>query len=112
VVVLCEIMTIDGREGSEDCDVMIEVLGLDVVTEDDTCGVMLELLETTELLEVLGLDVGLMIVVGTGVDETTMVETEMVLEVTDVDRDKLIELVEETTVDDDVLTSEQSVETQ
>jgi hypothetical protein len=67
VVVLCEMITIDGREGSEDCDVTIEVLGLDVVIDDDTCEVMLELLEMTELLEVLVLDVGLMVAVGTGV---------------------------------------------
>jgi hypothetical protein len=112
VVVLCEMITIDGREGSEDCDVTIEVLGLDVVTDDNICGVMLELLEMTELLEVLVLDVGLMVIVGTGVDETTIVETELVLEVTGVDRDELVELVVETTVDDDVLTSAQSVETQ
>jgi hypothetical protein len=112
VVVLCEIMTIDGREGSEDCDVIIEVLGLDVVTEDDTCEVIMELLEMTELLGVLVLDVGLMVVVGTGVDETIIVETGLLLEVTDVDRDKLVELVVDTTVDDDVLTSAQSVETQ
>jgi hypothetical protein len=112
VVVLCETITIDGREGSEDCDVTIEVLGLDVVTEDDTCEVMMELLETTELLEVLVLEVGLMVVVGTGVDETTMMETELLLGATDVNRDELVELVVETTVDDDVLTSAQSVETQ
>jgi hypothetical protein len=73
---------------------------------------MLELLEMTELLEVLVLDVGLMVVVGTGVDETTMVETGLLLGVADVDRDELVELVVETTVDDDVLTSAQSVETQ
>jgi hypothetical protein len=112
VVVLCEMITIDGREGSEDCDVTIEVLGLDVVIDEDTCEVMLELLEMTELLEVLVLDVGLMVVVGTGVDETTMVETGLLHGVADVDRDELVELVVETTVDDDVLTSAQSVETQ
>jgi len=71
-----------------------------------------ELLEPIELLEVLVLDVGLTVVVGTGVDETTMVETELAVPVeTDVERDELVELVVDTTVDD-VLTSEQSVETQ
>jgi hypothetical protein len=100
VVVLCELMTIDGREEDGGCDVRVEVLDLDVTTEDDICEVVLE------LLVVLVLDVGLMVVVGTGVDETTIV-----LEVTDVDRDELVELVVETTVDN-VLTSAQSVETQ
>jgi hypothetical protein len=41
-----------------------------------------------------------------------MVETGLLLGVADVDRDELVELVVETTVDDDVLTSAQSVETQ
>jgi hypothetical protein len=99
VVVLCELMTIDGR-GCDVTDVRIGVLDLDVATEDDTCEVV------PELLEVLVLDVGLMVVVGTGVDETTIV-----LEVTDVERDELVGVVIETTVDD-VLTSAQSVETQ
>ena len=71
-----------------------------------------ELLEPIELLEVLVLDVGLMVVVGTGADETTMVETALAVPVeTDVERDELVELIVDTTVDD-VLTSEQSVETQ
>ena len=70
-----------------------------------------ELLELIELLEVLALDVGLMVVVGTEVDET-MVELELAVPVeTDVERDELVELIVDTTVDD-VLTSEQSVETQ
>jgi hypothetical protein len=100
IVVLCGLITIDGREEDEDCDVRVDVLDLDVTTEDDSCGVVLE------LLEVLVLDVGLMVVVGTGVEETTIV-----LEVTDVGRDELVELAVEITVDD-VLTSAQSVETQ
>jgi hypothetical protein len=99
VVVLCELITIDGR-GCDVTDVSVEVLDLDVATEDDTCEVV------PELLEVLVLDVGLMVIVGTGMDETTIV-----LEVTDVGRDELVEVVVETTVDD-VLTSAQSVETQ
>jgi hypothetical protein len=90
---------------------LVEVLGLDVVDEDDTCEAVLELLGMIELLEVLVPDVGLIVVVGTGVDETMIVETELVLVVTDVERDELVELIMETTVDD-VLTSEQSVETQ
>lgn len=117
-VVLCEIITIDGKEESGDCDVLVEVLDLGVLEEDDIWEVMLEgnrmleLLELLELLEVLVLDVGLMVVVGTGVDETTIVGTELaVLVVTDVERDELVELVVETTVNE-VLTSEQSVETQ
>jgi hypothetical protein len=99
VVVLCELITIDGR-GCDVTDVRNEVLDVDVATEDDTCEVV------PELLEVLVLDVGLMVVVGTGMDGTTMV-----LEVIDVERDELVEVVVETTVDD-VLTSAQSVETQ
>ena len=90
---------------------LVEELDLDVVVEDNTGEVVLELLELLELLEVLVFDVELMVVVGTSVEETTIVETTLVLEVTDEERDEVVELVVETIVDE-VLTSEQSVETQ
>lgn len=107
-VVVCGMITLDGREEEGGCDVLVEELDLDVVDEGNICEVMLELLE---LLEVLVLDVGLMAVVDTGADETTIVETTLILEVTDVERDEVAELVVETTIDD-MLTNEQSVETQ
>ena len=110
-VVLCEMITTEGKEEEGGCDVLVEELDLDVVVEDNTGEVVLELLELLELLEVLVFDVELMVVVGTSVEETTIVETTLVLEVTDEERDEVVELVVETIVDE-VLTSEQSVETQ
>lgn len=68
----------------------------------DPCRAVLELPET---------EVGLMVVVGSAVDETAMVETEIALVLTAVERDELVETVVETDVDD-ALTSAQSVETQ
>ena len=110
-VVLCEMITTEGKEEEGGCDVLVEELDLDVVVEDNTGEVVLELLELLELLEVLVFDVELMVVVGTSVEETTIVATTLVLEVTDEERDAVVELVVETIVDE-VLTSEQSVETQ
>lgn len=77
----------------------------------EPAGVMV--VEVAEMLDDLGVlvfDVGLIVVVGNVVDDTTMVELELLLGVTDVELDVLVELVE-TTVDD-VLTRAQSVETQ
>lgn len=68
----------------------------------DPCRVVLELPET---------EVGLMVVVGSTVDETAMVETEIAFVLTAVERDELVETVVETDVDD-ALTNAQSVETQ
>jgi hypothetical protein len=72
--------------------------------------VVVEVAEMLDELRVLVFDVGLIVVVGNVVDDTTMVELELLLSVTDVELDVLVELVE-TTVDD-VLTRAQSVETQ
>lgn len=72
--------------------------------------VVVEVAEMLDDLGVLVFDVGLIVVVGNVVDDTTMVELELLLSVTDVELDVLVELVE-TTVDD-VLTRAQSVETQ
>lgn len=72
--------------------------------------VVVEVAEMLDDLGVLVFDVGLIVVVGNVVDDTTMVELELLLGVTDVELDVLVELVE-TTVDD-VLTRAQSVETQ
>jgi len=72
--------------------------------------VVVEVAEMLDDLRVLVFDVGLIVVVGNVVDDTTMVELELLLSVTDVELDVLVELVE-TTVDD-VLTRAQSVETQ
>lgn len=72
--------------------------------------VVVEVAEMLDDLGVLVFDVGLIVVVGNVVDDTTMVELELLLGVTEVELDVLVELVE-TTVDD-VLTRAQSVETQ
>lgn len=72
--------------------------------------VVVEVAEMLDDLGVLVFDVGLIVVVGNVVDDTTMAELELLLGVTDVELDVLVELVE-TTVDD-VLTRAQSVETQ
>ena len=72
--------------------------------------VVVEVAEMLDDLGVLVFDVGLIVVVGNVVDDTTMVELELLLGVTDIELDVLVELVE-TTVDD-VLTRAQSVETQ
>lgn len=72
--------------------------------------VVVEVAEMLDDLGVLVFDVGLIVVVGNVVDDTTMVELELLLGVTDVELDVLVELVE-TTVDD-VLARAQSVETQ
>lgn len=112
-VVVCEMTTTDGKDEDEGCDVLAKVL------EDESCEVVLEGLEVTKLLvllkvlEVLVLDIGVMVVFGTGVDETTTtVRTELaLLVVTGLERDETVELSVGTTADD-VLTREQSVETQ
>jgi hypothetical protein len=111
VVALCEPTTADDAEEDEGSDAVIEVLDLDVADKDDPCKVVMGLLDALEVLEVLMLEVGLIVVVGSGVDETVMVETELALVLTDVERDELVETVVETDVDD-ALTSAQSVETQ
>lgn len=72
--------------------------------------VVVEVAEMLDDLRVLVFDVGLIVVVGNVVDDTTMVELKLLLGVIDVELDVLVELVE-TTVDD-VLTRAQSVETQ
>lgn len=102
VVALSEPTTANDAEEDEGGDVAAEVLNLNVAGKDDPCRVVLELPET---------EVGLMVVVGSTVDETAMVETGIALVLTDVERDELVETVVETDVDD-ALTSGQSVETQ
>lgn len=117
VVVLFELTTLDDTEEDEASDVATEVLNPDVAGKDDPCKAVLEVvevlepLETLEVLEVLMLEVGLIVVVGSGEDDTTTVETEPALVVTIVERDELGETVVETTVDD-VLIGAQSVDTQ
>lgn len=107
VAVPCE-PTMTG-DTEEEGSAAFGVLDFDVARKDDPCTVLLD--DAPEVLEVLVREVELIVVVGSDVDETAMVETELALVVTDVERDELIEIVVGTVVDD-VLTSAQSVETQ
>lgn len=108
---LCELITPDDAEEDTGSDAAIEVLDLDVADKDDPCKVVLEPLDALEVLEVLVLEVGLIVVVRSGVNETAMVEIELALVGTDVGRDELVGTTIEADFDD-VLTSAQSVDTQ
>lgn len=113
VVVLGGLTTTELDEEVDESDVVLDVLDLDVADDEDPCEAeeAVVVLEILEGLEAPMLVVGLIVVVGSGVDETTIVELDWVLVVTDVGRDELVELAVETAVDD-VLTSAQSVDTQ
>lgn len=101
-VVLCEPATADDAEEDEGRDAATEVLDIDVIGKEDPRKVLLEVLDAldaTEDLEVLVVEVGPIVVIGSDVDEIAMVETEVALEAVGM------------TVDD-MLTDTQSVEIQ